>query len=90
MKTTNIFLDEKDKMDMNALLKVINTCGDLMSSLEGKEEASEEQILAYYKGCAKALVEAKVSLHLLRKEFSSKYNVPYNAVYRDGEILIVD
>ena len=52
------------------------------------EELTDEQYKEYLDGCSAVANRARVQLHNLRKKFSSKYNVPYDAIYRDGEILL--
>lgn len=85
---TGIKLDENDRLDINTFIEIINTSNKLMSEVDGLEDANEETALEYYSGCAQALVEARVSLHMMRKEISKKYNVPYNFISRNGNLLI--
>ena len=88
MTETGIRLEEDERLDINFVINTINTVDNLIRNISGMEELTDEQYKEYLDGCSAVANRARVQLHNLRKKFSQKYNVPYDAIYRDGEILL--
>lgn len=88
IKDTGIKLDEKDRQDIGYAIQLINTSWNLLCNPRGAEEKSESEMREYFTGVAMAQVEGRVMMHQLRQEFSKKYNIPYNFISRDGDILL--
>ena len=85
---TGIRLDETDRQDINYAIELITTSNELLCNPRGAEDKPEEEMREYFTGVALALVEGRVMLHRLRQEFSKKYNIPFDFISRDGEILL--
>lgn len=88
MTDTGIKLEENERLDINYVISTINTADNLMRNISGMEGLTSDQYKEYLDGCAAVANRARVQLHELRKKFSEKYNVPYYAIYRDGEIFL--
>lgn len=88
IKNTGIKLDEDDRQDINYAIELINTSYDLMCNPQGAEDVNENDMREYFTGAAMAHVEGRLMLHRLRQEFSKKYNIPYDFISRNGEILL--
>lgn len=88
IKDTGIRLDETDRQDIGYAIELINTSWDLLCNPQGAEDRSEDEMREYFTGVAMAQVEGRLMLHKLRQEFSKKYNIPFNFISRNGEILL--
>lgn len=88
IKDTGIRLDETDRQDIGYVIELINTSWDLLCNPQGAEDRSEYEMREYFTGVAMAQVEGRVMLHRLRQEFSKKYDIPFNFISRNGEILL--
>lgn len=90
MIKTGIFLSEEDRLDINLAIEIIRTSYFVLDNLEGLENLEESQAKAMYEGACDTLIEGKIMMHNLRKDFSKKYNIPYNFISKDGEIFLGD
>ena len=88
VKDTGIQLDEKDRKDLTLCFQAINTANRMIDSTPGVDLLSDTQLENYLTGLCQVLIESRVTLHHLRKEFSKKYNIPYYFIYNNGKIYL--
>lgn len=87
--TTGIFLTEEEQQDATLIFTRINTAWQLVN-MNDVQAANQETARGYFYGVCDALAESKFQEYLWRKEISHRYDIPYNFMYRDGEIFTDD
>lgn len=91
MKDLNIKLDDKDRQDINLIITQVNTSTRYLEQLsQSMQDWDSDKMKAYLNGCAAAVVESRLNLHLIRLDIVKKYNVPYDFISKDGELFSND
>lgn len=87
MKLTNIKFTEEEKLESEFVISYINTVYSYLNNPGFTTNTTKDIASDYIKGICIALLDAKDKEFEWRKAMSLKYNIPYNFIYREGDIL---
>lgn len=84
----NIDFTDDDKLESEFVISYINTVYNYLNNPGFDSNTSKEIAMDYIKGICLALMDAKDKEFDWRMSMSHKYDIPYNFIYRGGNILI--
>lgn len=89
MIETNVHLTETERFDFEYVLTSLNSTMEFVTR-PLPIDTPIEVVSEYYDGVMARFKEAKVSEHILRCRYAKKYDIPYDFLYREGDILIAE
>lgn len=90
MKDTGLKLTENERVDAQYIIIGLNTSLEYLHKLQDFSQLTEEQMRQYWEGICDVFIEARMNEYKWRKDISSKYNLPYTFISRNGDLLLED
>lgn len=81
-------LNEDEKVNAMYIITGLNTSLDYLRYIQDFSQLSDEQVKEYWEGICDVFIEMRINEHKWRKEISQKYELPYNFISRNGDLLI--
>ena len=81
-------LNEDEKVNAMYIITGLNTTLDYLRYIQDFSQLSDEQVKEYWEGICDVFIEMRLNEHHWRKEISQKYELPYNFISRNGDLLI--